>query len=443
MPQGPRWNLESAHLCPKCDVCGAADRPYALLLADLAELDPGLVEQNRSDAAHCDSLAAGRRTSGAFLPGALCVQCALACRNLLGEHPLCRAPVAAVLALVDPRNGQNLLLMEQELSVALLGEYDPDAGELEHVADLLVGAADALEEARGHPAGVCHYLRCMAARQAQPHLAMNDATLAAVYSGLTRHWKAVMADRARWCAPLWRAPSVESMAVLLRFHADLAEQAVAASVARVWPQLLHAALAVELVLAAHDYVPLDGAAVKSFADALMDDADAALHHTFTTEKSELAAYFWGPDWLERRQEAVERAVALAGGEMEVPQLSSCDLASAVAAVVRSIHQMQLKKPRMPIVVALDMAAESRGWKSPATFEKLQEDVLKQEPLDGPSGYCRDWHFDAEETFDPVSYLFEEVVSFRWEEPESKNSSSSASKKTKKSSSSSKKTCIVC
>lgn len=446
MAQGPRWDLESAHLCAECEVCGAGGRPFALMLADLAELDPGLVEQNNSDAAHCDSLAAGRQTSGAFLPGSLCVQCALACRNLLGQHPLCRAPVAAVLALVDPRNGQNLLLMEQALALALLGGYDPDAGELEHLADLLVGAADALEEARCHPPGVCHFLRCMAARQAQPHLAMNDATLAAVYSGLTRHWKPAMADRARWCAPLWRAPSVEAMAVLLRFHADLADPPVAASVAQVWPQLYRAALAVEFVLAAHDHALLAAADVAGFVDALCADAEALRRHTFAAATSECAALFWGAGWLEKHQEAVARTAALAGAEHDEALLGSCDLGSVVVALLRSIYKIHRKRPELPLAAALEAHATSRGWQLAKVVLELARSVLKQEEDD-----ClhfeehRDWRFDATTTFDPVSYLYETIVQDRYyEQDRFKHGSSSgrpSSKKNKKSNT--KKTCIVC
>jgi len=140
------WNLTNAPpVCPECLVCMRDNVPGAMLAVDITKEHTNVLALNVSDAGIDDALTTGLWNTVAFPAGNFCVSCAFACAAL-GQHPMTRQPVAAVIPCVDLSFAENRTLMHNSLCNVFFGGKSLPSSWL-----VFFGALDALKREQRFP----------------------------------------------------------------------------------------------------------------------------------------------------------------------------------------------------------------------------------------------------------------------------------------------------
>jgi len=109
------WDLTNAPLvCNECLVCMRDKVPAAMLAVDITDSHTNVLALNVSDVGIDDALTTGLWNTVAFPAGNFCVSCAFACAAL-GQHPMTRQRVSAVIPCVDLSIKANRTAMHNNL----------------------------------------------------------------------------------------------------------------------------------------------------------------------------------------------------------------------------------------------------------------------------------------------------------------------------------------
>jgi len=140
------WDLTNAPLvCDECLVCMRDKVPGAMLAVDISKDHTNVLAMNVSDVGIDDALTTGLWNAVAFPAGNFCVSCAFACAAL-GQHPMTRQSVAAVIPCVDLSIKSNRTLMHNSLcNVFYAGKSLPSTWLV------FYGALDALKREQRFP----------------------------------------------------------------------------------------------------------------------------------------------------------------------------------------------------------------------------------------------------------------------------------------------------
>ena len=135
------WDLSGNPLiCDECLICTRNDQPMALLMIDLSEENPNLLEFNVSDFALNDELNTGTKNISAIPSGEFCVECAYA-MMLMGKHPITRQKIGSVLVLADPTIQNNNKMILNSICCSMFG-----GREIKCSFQILLGLFDELEK---------------------------------------------------------------------------------------------------------------------------------------------------------------------------------------------------------------------------------------------------------------------------------------------------------
>ena len=135
------WDLSGKPvICDECLICTRDDQPMALLMIDLSEENPNLLEYNISDFSLNDEINTGTKNICAIPSGEFCVECAYALM-LGGKHPLTRQKIGSVLVLVDPSIKTNKKMILNSICCSLFG-----CREIKASFQILVGLFEELEK---------------------------------------------------------------------------------------------------------------------------------------------------------------------------------------------------------------------------------------------------------------------------------------------------------
>jgi len=157
------WNLTNAPpVCPECLVCMRDNVPAAMLGVDITKEHTNVLALNVSDTGIDDALTTGLWNTVAFPAGNFCVSCAFACAAL-GQHPMTRQPVVAVLPCVDLSFSENRTLMHDSLCNVFFGGKSLPSSWL-----VFFGALEALKREQRFPdemidayqSNLLHHTRC-------------------------------------------------------------------------------------------------------------------------------------------------------------------------------------------------------------------------------------------------------------------------------------------
>jgi len=116
-----QWDLTNAPpVCNECLVCMRDNVPAAMLAVDISKDHTNVLALNVSDVGIDDALTTGLWNTVAFPAGNFCVSCAFACAAL-GQHPMTRQPVSAVIPCVDLSIKSNRNMMHNSLCNVFYG----------------------------------------------------------------------------------------------------------------------------------------------------------------------------------------------------------------------------------------------------------------------------------------------------------------------------------
>jgi len=140
------WNMTNAPpVCTECAICMRDGVPAALMAVDIAKTNTNVLALNVSDVGIDDALTTGLWNAVAFPAGNFCVSCAFACAAL-GQHPMTRQPVAAVIPCVDLSIRANWNLMLNSLCRVFYGGKSLPSAWL-----VFFGALEALKREKRFP----------------------------------------------------------------------------------------------------------------------------------------------------------------------------------------------------------------------------------------------------------------------------------------------------
>ena len=135
------WDLSgNPVICDECLICTRDDQPMALLMIDLSEENPNLLEYNISDFSLNDEINTGTKNICAIPSGEFCVECAYALL-LNGKHPLTRQKIGSVLVLADPNIQKNNKMILNSICCSLFGRREIKAS-----FQILLGLFEELEK---------------------------------------------------------------------------------------------------------------------------------------------------------------------------------------------------------------------------------------------------------------------------------------------------------
>ena len=135
------WDLSGKPvICDECLICTRDDQPMALLMIDLSEENPNLLEFNISDFSLNDEIYTGTKNTCAIPSGEFCVECAYALM-LRGKHPITRQKIGSVLVLVDPSIKNNNKMILNSICCSLFG-----CREVKASFQILLGLFEELEK---------------------------------------------------------------------------------------------------------------------------------------------------------------------------------------------------------------------------------------------------------------------------------------------------------
>ena len=135
------WDLSgNPVICDECLICTRDDQPMALLMIDLSEENPNLLEYNISDFSLNDEINTGTKNICAIPSGEFCVECAYALL-LNGTHPLTRQKIGSVLVLTDPNIKKNNKMILNSICCSLFGRREIKAS-----FQILLGLFEELEK---------------------------------------------------------------------------------------------------------------------------------------------------------------------------------------------------------------------------------------------------------------------------------------------------------
>ena len=135
------WDLSGKPvICDECLICTRDDQPMALLMIDLSEENPNLLEYNISDFSLNDEINTGTKNTCAIPSGEFCVECAYALM-LGGKHPITRQKIGSVLVLADPSIKTNNKMIINSICCSLFG-----CREVKASFQILLGLFEELEK---------------------------------------------------------------------------------------------------------------------------------------------------------------------------------------------------------------------------------------------------------------------------------------------------------
>jgi len=135
------WDLSgNPVICDECLICTRDDQPMALLMVDISEENPNLLEYNISDFSLNDEITTGTKNISAIPSGEFCVECAYALL-LNGKHPVTRQKIGSVLVLADPSLKKNNKMVINSICCSLFGRREVKAS-----FQILLGLFEELEK---------------------------------------------------------------------------------------------------------------------------------------------------------------------------------------------------------------------------------------------------------------------------------------------------------
>jgi len=216
------WDMTNAPpVCSECLICMRDHVPGAMLTVDISKEHTNVLALNVSDVGIDDALTTGLWNTVAFPAGNFCVSCAFACAAL-GQHPMTRQPVAAVIPCVDLSIPVNKKLMRNSLCNTFFAGKDLPSTWL-----VFYGALEGLKREQRFPDELInafqntllHNIRCNLFPETSPlgkSEVMLDAIHRAVCLGIDRMnpetWLVTLRNRS--------IPSVAMLATTVLAHDD-------------------------------------------------------------------------------------------------------------------------------------------------------------------------------------------------------------------------------